>query len=99
MITFYPSSTPSNNDVLKYNVYAGKWENGQLVSSDAYRLVDEDTSTSRFDCGLALGADVEYHRFVVGAEFEYGFIPMAKNDFLNQKIRNISAYVIVGYKF
>ena len=46
---------------------------------------DGEISTSRFDCGLVLGADVEYHRFVVGAEFEYGFIPVAKNDLAMSK--------------
>lgn len=83
----------------KYKEY---W-NGEM-DEDEYDLfdssdIDEETSTSRFDCGLALGADVEYHRFVVGAEVEYGLIPVVKNNYENMKIRNISAYITVGYKF
>lgn len=59
----------------------------------------EGLESSRFDFGLALGADVEYHRFVVGAEAEFGFIPCFKNTEDNISIRNISAYITVGYKF
>ncbi|MBO4984810.1 MAG: outer membrane beta-barrel protein [Bacteroides sp.] len=67
-----------------------------IFSSD---FEGEGVEASRFDFGLALGADVEYHRFVVGVEAEFGFIPFVKNTEDNMKIRNISAYITVGYKF
>ena len=83
----------------KYKEYwNGEIDEGEYDLFDSSEI-DEDISTSRFDCGLAFGADVEYHRFVVGAEVEYGLTPVVKNNYENMKIRNISAYITVGYKF
>lgn len=78
------------------------WSYEGETESDNYDIFDiseEDVKSSRFDLGLALGADVEYHRFVVGIEAEFGFIPLLKNKVNDINIRNISAYVTVGYKF
>lgn len=47
----------------------------------------------RFDAGLDVGVDFEYHRFVFGAEYELGLIEWAEG------LKNAAAYVTVGYKF
>ena len=57
------------------------------------------SDTNRFDCGVGVGVDFEYHRFVVGLEGEYGFISLFKDDDDHIKMYNVAAYVTVGYKF
>lgn len=62
-------------------------------------------AADRFDVGGILGVDFEYHRFVVGAELECGFTDMYKRTYTEEdwnysvKIKNLAAYVTVGYKF
>lgn len=62
-------------------------------------------AADRFDVGGILGVDFEYHRFVFGAELECGFTDMFKStetyeDYnYSVKIKNLAAYVTVGYKF
>lgn len=62
-------------------------------------------AADRFDVGGILGVDFEYHRFVFGAELECGFTDMYKSTETEEdwnysvKIKNLAAYVTVGYKF
>lgn len=62
-------------------------------------------AADRFDVGGILGVDFEYHHFVVGAELECGFTDMYKETTTEEdwnysvKIKNLAAYVTVGYKF
>ena len=64
---------------------------------------------NRFDAGLIAGVDFEYHRFVVGIEYEYGLTNFyefhssytegsTKYD-TKETIKNSAAYITVGYKF
>ena len=57
-----------------------------------------DLDAKRFDAGVDVGVDFEYHRFVFGLEYERGFISFAPSD-ADVKIYNQAAYVTVGYKF
>lgn len=57
----------------------------------------EGNTANRFDAGIILGADFEYHRFVAGVEFEYGLTNIVDNEDLN--IKNVAGYITVGYKF
>ena len=72
---------------------------------EEYDLFGTDGVGQRFDVGLLLGADVEYQRFVLGAEFEYGLLPAAKYEYEDEyesvsfKAYNISFYITLGYKF
>lgn len=61
-------------------------ENGQSITKAA----------NRFDVGLDVGLDFELHRFVLGLEYELGFISFAPND---NKLKNQAFYLTVGYKF
>ena len=62
-------------------------------------------AADRFDVGGILGVDFEYHRFVFGADLECGFTDMYKMTETEEdgnysvKIKNLAAYVTVGYKF
>ncbi len=51
---------------------------------------------NRFDVGLDLGVDFEYHRFVFGVEYELGFVSITKGD---GALRNGAFYATVGWKF
>lgn len=57
-----------------------------------------DLDAKRFDAGVDVGVDFEYHRFVFGLEYERGFVSFAPSD-ADVKIYNQAAYVTVGYKF
>lgn len=82
--------------------YSGSYGSGK----EEYDLFDSEEGVGqRFDAGLLLGVDVEYQRFVLGAEFEYGLLPAAKYEFEDQyesvsfKAYNTSFYITLGYKF
>lgn len=49
--------------------------------------------TKRFDAGLDIGVDFEYHRFVFGVETELGFCNLAGS------MKNLAFYGTVGWKF
>lgn len=53
--------------------------------------------TRRFDVGLDLGIDFEYHRFVFGVEYEVGFISLQDSEM--GTLYNAAAYATIGYKF
>ena len=53
-------------------------------------------AAKRFDVGLDVGLDFELHRFVLGLEYELGFVSFAPND---ASLKNQAFYLTVGYKF
>ena len=57
-----------------------------------------DLEAKRFDVGIDIGVDFEYHRFVFGLEYERGFTSFAPS-YTGVDIYNQAAYVTVGYKF
>lgn len=57
-----------------------------------------DLEAKRFDAGLDVGVDLEFHRFVFGLEYERGFISFAPS-YVDENIFNQAIYVTVGYKF
>ena len=68
-----------------------------IVYGDPYSGSDwTQKAGKRFDAGLDLGVDFEYHRFVFGAEYELGLLKFAPND---ADVKNAAAYFTVGYKF
>lgn len=66
-------------------------------SSDNYDLFS-DGDAKRLDIGIDAGIDFEYHRFVIGLEYEKGFTSFASSD-SDVDIFNQAAYLTVGYKF
>lgn len=56
-----------------------------------------EIGAKRFEMGLDFGVDLEFKRFVVGAEYEFGLTPLVKEE--DWKLRNSAFYVTVGYKF
>ena len=71
-------------------------KNGIASSEDVDIFSDLDAK--RFDAGIDVGIDFEYHRFVFGAEYERGFVSFAPDD-ADVNIYNQAIYVTVGYKF
>lgn len=69
---------------------------GVSVSDDADLFSDLDAK--RFDAGVDLGLDFEYHRFVLGLEYERGFISFAP-DHADINVYNQAVYATIGYKF
>ena len=53
-------------------------------------------AAKRFDVGIDVGLDFELHRFVLGLEYELGFISFAPND---ASLKNQAFYATIGYKF
>lgn len=54
------------------------------------------TDIKKFDAGIDVGVDFEYHRFVFGVEGEMGFLSLVGSE---AKINNLAFYATVGYKF
>lgn len=71
-------------------------DHGEQYFDDADMFSDLDAK--RFDAGIDAGIDFEYHRFVIGVEYERGFISFAPSD-ADVNIFNQAVYATVGYKF
>ena len=78
------------NTTLKAGPYFGV---GVYGTENAF----SDLGCKRFECGLVLGVDFEYHRFVFGVEYELGFTNLVEED--GASARNAAFYATVGYKF
>lgn len=95
------------SDALNLTLKAGPYFAYALSGKMKYEYGNEkeeadffdEENGNRFDCGLAIGADFEYHRFVVGIEAEFGFVSLVKDDMDDFKAYNTSAYITLGYKF
>lgn len=70
-----------------------KYTEGQEIEFDEFYA---NNGGRRFDIGLLLGVDFEYRRFVLGTEFEYGFLPCISN---GGDWYNMALYATFGYKF
>ena len=94
------------NMTLKAGPYFAYALSGKIknTGSDGYSdewdpFDDEVEGWKRFDGGVLLGIDLEYHRIVAGVEFEYGILPLCKDEEFDLTMRNMSLYVTLGYKF
>lgn len=94
------------NIVAKAGPYFAYALSGKVKEdSDEFDLFDktdmEGDTANRFDAGIILGADFEYHRFVAGVEFEYGLTNIVDYgvDSGTVNIKNVAGYITVGYKF
>ena len=76
----------------KYEYYSSYYP-----QSDSYDLFS-DLDAKRFDAGIDIGIDFEYHHFVVGMEYERGFISFAPEK-ADIDVFNQALYLTVGYKF
>ncbi len=62
---------------------------GESESIDVFDVAE------RLDIGLDFGVDFEYHRYVIGAEYEFGLTSISKEG----DVKTSAFYVTVGYKF
>jgi len=82
------------NITLKAGPYFAYGLSGDAkIENESYDVFSDAGGAKRFDAGLDVGVDFEYHRFVFGAEYELGLIEWAEG------LKNAAAYVTVGYKF
>ena len=98
------------NMTIKAGPYAafavsGKMKQDYVFAGKSYDynvdIFDEDETgiteaAKRFDVGLDVGLDFELHRFVLGLEYELGFLSFAPND---TDLKNQAFYLTIGYKF
>lgn len=89
--------TDSWNMALKAGPYIGVGVYGKVSGDEGGSANLFSNGGKRFDLGLDLGVDFEYHRFVFGVEYELGFLPLLSEG--SSKIRNAAFYATVGYKF
>jgi len=57
------------------------------------------TEFRRFDFGAGANADIEFHKFVLGAGFEYGTNIYDTEHYGGYKYRNINISISTGYRF
>lgn len=70
-------------------------------------MLDNNMGNQRFDTGIAMGLTFEYHRFVIGAETQVGFVTVNKqlnlmmnpDGYSEYLPRNFAAFFTVGYRF
>lgn len=81
--------------------FAGKVDqyaySGGSSASISAGVFSEEVGGKRFEVGLDFGLDLEFRRWVVGAEYEFGITPLVKEN--GASARNSAIYVTVGYKF
>lgn len=70
-------------------------------------MLDNNMGNQRFDTGIAMGLTFEYHRFVIGAETQVGFVTVNKqlnlmmnpDGYSEYLPRNFAAFFTVSYRF
>ena len=67
------------------------------TSTNGDMFSDRYGTKQRFDAGVDVGLDFEYHRFVFGIEYERGFVSYSTY-YMNSDIINQAAYITIGYK-
>lgn len=85
------------NMTLKAGPYFAYGVGGKIDSTVDGESYSENVfdDCERFDFGLDLAADFEYHRYVIGLEYEFGLTSIMKDE----TVKNSAFYVTVGYKF
>lgn len=92
----------------KYDYASSHLSDGYRFKLDTFgSMLDNNMGNQRFDTGIAMGLTFEYHRFVIGAETQVGFVTVNKQ--LNQLMnpggyseylpKNFAAFFTVGYRF
>jgi hypothetical protein len=90
------------NLTLKGGPYAAYsvYDHYTISASSEYGSAKEGSSNSldikKFDAGIDVGIDMEYHRFVFGVEGEMGFLSMFGS---KSSVKNLAFYATIGYKF
>ncbi len=72
------------------------WINGDDAEFGKYKD-DVFSFAKRFEVGVDFGVDLEFKRWVVGAEYEIGITPLVSGG--GESARNSAFYVTAGYKF
>lgn len=85
------------NLVFKAGPYIAYGLFGDLSASGdgESETVDIFDVAERLDIGLDFGVDFEHHRYVIGAEYEFGLTSITQEG----DIKTSAFYVTVGYKF
>ena len=81
--------------------YSG-YDHGESYSGSTTKVFSGSREKARrFDVGLDVGIDFEYHRFVFGFEYERGFINLFgnANNGIDIKVYNQAFYGTIGWKF
>lgn len=82
---------------VAYNVYNHyKFDQSMYGINYNSESASNKMEIKKFDAGLDVGIDFEYHRFVFGAEGEMGFLSLLGGD---AKVNNLAFYATIGYKF
>lgn len=91
-----------------YEYTSSQHTNGYRFKLDTFgSMLDGNMGNRRFDAGIAMGLTFEYHRFVIGAEAQVGFVTVNKQ--LSQMMnpdgygeylpKNFASFLTVGYRF
>ena len=75
--------------------YSGKTDYN--VFEDVEDGEGQGNGLKRFDAGLGLGVGAEFGRILVDLGWDMGLVNISQSD--NNKIKNQSGYLSVGYKF
>ncbi|MFV0418730.1 MAG: porin family protein [Dysgonomonas sp.] len=76
---------------------------GSVISEDEEIFIDTDFDffgkdrAKRFDFGLGLGAGFEFGKTAVGLGYDFGLVNMFDNS--TYTVKNMNAYLTLGYKF
>ena len=86
------------NMTLKAGPYAAYevYDHAKVSSGSESVSSSNKLDVKKFDAGVDVGFDIEYHRFVFGVEAEMGFLSLLGN---STDIKNLAFYATIGYKF
>lgn len=66
---------------------------------DTFKKEDLQRTLKRFDMGLGIRAEAEYHSYLLGFGYELGLLNIADTKNNEFKYKNTNATISVGYKF
>ena len=78
---------------MKGTGYAGEASMGIDTESDFF----SDTGHKHFDFGVGMGANVEFGKLLTGIGYDFGLLNISQNS--EMTLRNMNAYLFLGYKF
>lgn len=98
----------TSGEMYDYSSSRPTYENYHFKLDTFGSLLDGKMGNNRFDAGIAIGITFEYHKFIIGAEAQVGFITVNKQ--LNQIInpdgyqgeylpKNFASFFTLGYRF
>lgn len=98
----------TSGNIEEETIWGSSGTNSYNFRVDTFgKLIDNKMGNQRFDAGFMFGVNIEYHRFVFGAELQLGMTKvndkldsiLQSSELTNFSPKNLASFFTVGYRF